>query len=222
LVLEAAAGSAGVSPTTSRKWFVEAGGVMPATPASGRVKPRLTFEQREDIAMLKGQKVSDADIARQVGCDRSTVGRELKKGMTRDRDLHQPSYRASTAQKMAEWRARRPKPTKLAVSDRLRAVAQAGLEEERSPEQIANRLPLDYPDDPELRVSHETIYKALYVQGRGELRRDLHRRLRTGRALRKPAALLVSAAAGSRAWSTSPTGPPRPTTGGCPATGKAT
>jgi transposase, IS30 family len=186
LVLEAAAGSAGVSPTTSRKWFVEAGGVMPAAPAHGRVRPRLTFTQREEIAVLKSQKLTHVEIARQVGCHPSTVGRELTKGMTRDRDLHKPTYRASTAQKKAEWRARRPKISKLAASDRLREVVQAGLEEEHSPEQIANRLPLDHPDDPELRVSHETIYQALYVQGRGELRRDLHRRLRTGRALRRP------------------------------------
>ena len=95
-------------------------------------------------------------------------------------------YRASTAQKKAEWRARHPKLTKLAGSDRLRHVVQAELEKEHSPEQIANRLRLDYPEDLELRVSQETIYKALYVQGRGELRRDLHRRLRTGRALRQP------------------------------------
>jgi transposase, IS30 family len=62
----------------------------------------------------------------------------------------------------------------------------ARLEKEHSPEQIAERLRIDFPDDAEMWVSHETIYKALYVQGRGELRRDLHQRLRTGRALRKP------------------------------------
>jgi transposase, IS30 family len=185
LTVEDAAGSAGVSRTTGRKWFIEAGGVMPAVQTPAQVKPRLTIEQREDIAMLKSRNVSNADIARHVGCDRSTIGRELAKGTTvRDKQL--PVYRASTAQKKAEWRARRPKTTKLAGSDWLRQVVQAELEEEHSPEQIANRLPLDYPDDPELRVSHETIYKALFVQGRGELRRDLHRRLRTGRALRKP------------------------------------
>ena len=172
--------------------------------------------------MLRAQQVSNAEIARRIGCHPSTVGRELTKGMTRDRDLHQPTYRASTAQTKAEWRARRPKTSKLARSGRLRQVVQAGLEEERSPEQIANRLRLDHPDDPELRVSHETIYQALYVQGRGELRRDLHRRLRTGRALRKPAGPSGSGGAGSRAWSTSPNALPRPTTGQCPATGKGT
>jgi transposase, IS30 family len=185
LSIEEAAGWAGVSRTTGQKWFIEAGGVMPPAQAPGRVKPRLRFEQREEIAVLHGQKLSNAEIARQIGCHRSTVGRELKLGTTvRDKQL--PVYRASVAQKKAEWRARRPKLTKLAGSDRLRQVVQAELEKEHSPEQIANRLVLDYPDDSELRVSHETMYKALYVQGRGELRRDLHRRLRTGRALRQP------------------------------------
>lgn len=182
---EEAAGSVGVSAATARGWFVEAGGVMPPAQARGQTRPRLTFEQREDLAMLHAKGLSDAEIARQLGCHRSTVGRELTKGTTvRDKQL--PVYRASTAQKKSEWRARRPKTSKLAASDRLRQVVQAELEKEHSPEQIANRLRLDYPDDLELRVSHETIYQAVYIQGRGALRRDLHVRLRTGRALRKP------------------------------------
>jgi IS30 family transposase len=74
----------------------------------------------------------------------------------------------------------------LTSHPRLRQEVQARLEQEHSPKQIAHRLELDFPDDPEMRVTHETIYHALYVQGRGELRRDLHKRLRTGRALRKP------------------------------------
>ena len=90
------------------------------------------------------------------------------------------------AQSKADRRAHRPKPTKLASSPGLRRQVQDRLEEENSPEQIAGRLRLDYPDHPEMWVSHETIYKALYVQGRGELRRDLANRLRTGRTVRKP------------------------------------
>jgi len=98
----------------------------------------------------------------------------------------QPKYKPSVAQAAAEHRARRDRPTKLATNPRLRAAVQDRLEEEHSPEQIAVRLKMDFPDEEDMRVSHETIYKALYVQGRGELRRDLHKRLRTGRALRKP------------------------------------
>lgn len=95
-------------------------------------------------------------------------------------------YRASHAQAQAEDRARRPKPGKLARNPALQQQVQAWLELLWSPEQIAARLHQDHPDRPEMRVSHETIYQALYVQGRGELRRELTRRLRTGRALRRP------------------------------------
>jgi IS30 family transposase len=95
-------------------------------------------------------------------------------------------YRASHAQAKAEDRARRPKPGKLALRPQLREQVQAWLELRWSPEQIARRLREVYPDQPEMWVSHETIYRALYVQGRGELRRELTRCLRTGRALRRP------------------------------------
>jgi transposase, IS30 family len=86
----------------------------------------------------------------------------------------------------AEERARRPKPSKLAVNGDLRGWVQGKLEEDWSPEQVSRRLAAEFPDDPEMRVSHEMIYQALYVQGRGALRRELVRHLRTGRALRKP------------------------------------
>jgi IS30 family transposase len=95
-------------------------------------------------------------------------------------------YRASTAHGRAEDRSRRAKATKLAGNDRLHAQVQAWLLERFSPEQIAARLVVDFPDEPEMRVSHETIYRALFVQGRGELRRELAVCLRTGRAMRKP------------------------------------
>ena len=110
----------------------------------------------------------------------STVSRELRRAPGRG------SYRASTAQADADQRATRPKPGRLATSPRLHAEVVARLDQRHSPEQIAERLPVDFPDDPEMRVSHETIYKALYVQSRGELRRELTRRLRSGRTLRKP------------------------------------
>jgi IS30 family transposase len=151
----------------------------------------LTFEQREEIAILhatrtpQGARTTNAEIARRVGCHRSTVGRELALNSTTYTDGHRARYRASMAQKRTDWRARRPGTAKLATSDRLRRVVQDQLEEEHSPEQISARLKIDFPDDAEMRVSHEAIYQALYVQGRGGLRRDLHQRLRTGRGLRK-------------------------------------
>jgi IS30 family transposase len=180
-----AAVAVGVSVHAGRNWFVERGGVMPQPSAPAHQRPRLTFEQREEIAWLKAEKKSDAEIAEVVGCNRSTVWREVKNGSTTFPD-RKPRYKASVAQAAADQRARRWAPGKLATHPGLHAQVQSGLEEEHSPEQISERLKMDFPDEPEMRVSHETIYKALYVQGRGELRRDLHKRLRTGRALRKP------------------------------------
>ena len=158
---------------------------MPKIPATTQVRPRLTFEQREDIAVLFAAGHDKAEIARQVGCHRSTIGRELGLNAKTFTDGHRPRYRASTAQKRTDWRARRAGASKLAASDRLRAVVQDLLEEDLSPEQISGRLKIEFPNDAEMRVSHEAIYQALYVQGRGALRRDLHQRLRTGRALRR-------------------------------------
>lgn len=181
----------GVSRTAGEAWFRDAGGVIPRAVEPAQIRPRLTFEQREEIAILHATKAPDgarttnAEIARRVGCHPSTVGRELALRSTTFNDRRLPKYRASTAHAHAERSARRSAPSKLATSDRLRQVVQDQLEEEHSPEQISARLKIDFPDDAEMRVSHEAIYQALYVQGRGGLRRDLHKRLRTGRALRK-------------------------------------
>jgi IS30 family transposase len=90
------------------------------------------------------------------------------------------------AQALAELRGRRPKTAKLAGSDELRGWVQEHLEMKWSPEQVSKRLVIEFPGRPEMRVSHETIYQSLYVQGRGALRRELAASLRTGRALRKP------------------------------------
>jgi len=94
-------------------------------------------------------------------------------------------YRAVAAQQAAEARARRPKPRKLEHQP-LQARVQSELEKKWSPEEIAARLTREFPDEPAMRASHETIYRALYVQGRGSLRRELTACLRTGRAIRKP------------------------------------
>src|SRR3954470_24355184 len=179
-----AAVAVGVSVAGGRRWFVERGGVMPRSPRPAVQRPRLNFEQREEIALLRAGGESNASIARAVGCHRATVGRELAAGSTTFPD-RRPRYKASVAQAAADRRARRSADGKLGTHTPLHREVQTGLEDEYSPEQISARLRMDFPEDPEMRVSHETIYKALYVQGRGELRRDLHKRLRTGRALRK-------------------------------------
>ena len=82
-------------------------------------------------------------------------------------------------------RARRPKLSNLAKNDTLRCEVQSRLELFHSPEQIATRLRIDFADKPEMWVSHEAIYQAIYVQGRGSLRRELHQCLRTKRAIRR-------------------------------------
>jgi transposase, IS30 family len=118
-------------------------------------------------------------IARRLGRSTSTVTRELARNGARR------SYRAASADARALERARRPKLAKLVRSPRLRAEVERRLVERWSPRQIAARLRLDFADDPEMRVSHETIYRSLYVQTRGALRRELASRLRSGRSHRR-------------------------------------
>jgi len=182
-----AAVGAGVSPFAGKKWYRNRGGVLPPQPKASGSRPRLTLEQREEIAVLLAERHTPAEIARRIGVHRATVGREIKRGATLIPD-RRPVYRATMAQTRAEWRARKSgqaQQTKLAANPRLGEEVQKRLLDEESPEQIAGRLKLDFPDEPEMWVSHETIYKELYVQGRGTLRRDLHQRLRTGRAVRR-------------------------------------
>ena len=146
----------------------------------GHSPHRLSFVERERISRGIAAGESDSEIARAIGRHRSTVGREIKRCGGRRR------YRALRAEQLATWRARRPKPTKLAVCPRLRAAVEAGLARRWSPQQIAARLRVEYPDDMVMRISHETIYQSLFVQARGELRRQLTACLRTGRRTRKP------------------------------------
>jgi IS30 family transposase len=143
----------------------------------------LSFAERCRIEAMVRVGMSQAQIAREVGRHPSTISREL----ARNRTVRAGgSYGAVNAQSKADAAARRPKPGKLATHARLRDQVQDRLRQHHSPEQIARRLRSEFPDDPEMWVSHETIYQSLYVQARGELRRDLHKRLRTGRALRTP------------------------------------
>ena len=178
----AAAEAAGVSRTSGRRIFGERGGVMPRHSPLTRFGS-LTFAEREQIAVLRAAGMGVRAIAIEVRRSASTVSRELRRRPT----TQTPSrYLASTAQADADAKARRPKPARLATNVRLRGEVQARLVHNHSPEQIAARLREDFPDDPEMWVSHETIYQSVYVQGRGGLKRELTRHLRTGRAMRKP------------------------------------
>jgi len=196
----------GVSETGGLQWFRQRGGVNPQWgEPEGQQRPRLSIEEREEIMIGTRGKESIRSIAGRLGRAPSTIMREIDKngrchGATgRYRALHRfganrggwdakSGYRASLAQARSEARARRAKTGKLARCPELRAAVEGLLIKKHSPEQIAGVLAKAYPDRPEMQVSHETIYKAIYVQGRGELRRELHRCLRTGRALRKPRA----------------------------------
>jgi transposase, IS30 family len=181
LPLREAAAAAGVGRGQAERWFREAGGVKGNGAAGGKGR-YLSLAEREEIAVGLAAGLAQAEIARRLGRAASTVSNEIARNSTRGRYR----YRAVAAQARAEERARRPKPAKLAVNGELREWVQRKLKKNWSPEQISARLAIGFPDDPEMRVSHETIYQALYVQGRGALRRELVRHLRTGRALRKP------------------------------------
>jgi transposase, IS30 family len=166
---------------TAEVWFRLAGGVAacgPRGPVSGRF---LSLAEREEIAIGLAAGLSQRVIAARLGRSPSTVCREIRRNKAAT-----VAYRAGPAQSHAEYRARRPRTARLAADPVLRAWVQDKLECKWSPEQISEMLKREFPDDRRMRVSHETIYQSIYVQGRGALRRELAACLRTGRAIRKP------------------------------------
>ncbi len=214
---EAAAVGVGVSAPVGARWFRHGGGMPPISLAepTGRY---LSFAEREEIALLKVQGCGVRDIARRVGRDPGTISRELRRNTAtragervyrasvaqwkaelaarrpklaklasniRLRDYVQARLAGEVTDAQGRsipgpnvtWKSRRHGPRK----DRRWGAAW-------SPEQISHRLRVDFPEDESMRISHEAIYQALYVQGRGALRRELSACLRTGRALREPRA----------------------------------
>jgi IS30 family transposase len=163
-----------------RAFVRQTGGVRRHPPH--RAQRCLSMAEREEISRGVAAGVSCRAIACRLGRAPSTVPRELARNGGRHH------YRAQAADAAAYRRAARPKPTKLATEPRLRTVVEAKLALRWSPQQIAGWLPLAYPQDPVMRVSHETIYLSLFIQSRGALRRELQRCLRTGRAMRYPRA----------------------------------
>jgi len=143
------------------------------------VTGRLSLEDRAEIHAGLARGDSGAAIARRLGKHPSTITREIAGNGGRQH------YRPLGAHRQALKRAHRPQPTKLESNARLRRYVEQQLRLMWSPEQIARRLVAEFPDDAEMRVSHETIYLSLYVQGRGELRKELADCLRTGRAIRR-------------------------------------
>ena len=199
----------------ARRWFREAGGVKGNGPGavSGRY---LSLAEREEIAVGLAARKSLREIARELGRPVSTVSREVARNGPRGR------YRAVRAQALAELRGRRPKEAKLAGNDELRCWVQGKLEMKWSPEEISARLTLEFPGRAEMRVSHETIYQSLYVQGRGALRRELTASLRTGRALRRPRRTEGERRGKIAGMVMISERPARRRTGRCPGTGRVT
>ena len=171
---------AGVSVATGSAWILERGGIRPRPPVprSPRV---LSIEEREELSRGLAERLSMTQIARRLHRSPSTVTREVERNCDA-----RGNYRAVAADRRAVLRMRRPKPAKLARHGERRRVVEKRLTLHWSPEQISRSLRRDFPDRPEMQVSHETIYQSLYVQSRGALRRELAACLRTGRALRKP------------------------------------
>ncbi len=214
---EDAAAAAGVSLAVGSRWFRQAGGMPPISlaPVSERY---LSFAEREEMAILHAQRVGVREIARRVGRSASTISRELRRNASTrsnavvyrattaqwhaERRASRPKVSKLAANpRLCEYVQERlagaiARPNgELVPGPEVRFIGRRhGRRQDRrwakswSPEQIANRLRVDFPDDDSMRISHEAIYQALYIQGRGALKRELVACLRTGRALRVPRA----------------------------------
>ena len=214
---EDAAAEAGVSSAVGTRWFREAGG-MPSlvlAPLSGRY---VSFAEREEIAILHAQRLGVREIGRRVGRSPSTISRELRRNAsTRSNELtyrattaqwhaERRASRPKVAKLAVNDRLREyvqdrlagqiarsdgrpvPGPDVRFIGRRHGRRADRRWAKSWSPEQISNRLRVEFPDDESMRISPESIYQALYIQGRGALKRELVACLRTGRALRVPRA----------------------------------
>lgn len=157
--------------------LAETGGIRPALRRRSRLA--LTLAEREEIsrAMVAGHSIRS--IASSLGCAPSTISREIK------RNGGEEHYRASQADQAAWDRARRPKTCKLAQNRTLARIVAGKLQLEWSPQQIAGWLKRTYPDDDNDQVSHETIYRSLFIQARGALKKELLQHLRRTRGMRR-------------------------------------
>ncbi|ASR54753.1 IS30 family transposase [Cellulomonas sp. PSBB021] len=212
---EEAAAGVGVSWPVGSRWFRHAGGMapLPLAEPTGRY---LSFHEREELALLKARGLGVRAIARELGRDPGTISRELRRnaatrGGKPEYRATVAQWKAQTAARRPKpaklvINARLQEYVQVRLSGQLRrpdgtlaagpATTWKGLNKPHrsdrrwatawSPEQISRRLVIDFPDDEDMRISHEAIYQALYIQGRGALQRELVACLRTGRALRKP------------------------------------
>ena len=180
----------GWSTSGVRGYLVRCGGIRPAP--RRRSPGRLSVTEREEISRGLAAGLSLRSIAAGLGRAPSTISREVAAHGGRGR------YRAAPADQQAWARARRRKACKLATHPELRDIVGEQLKQKWSPQQIAGWLKATHPDDPEMQVSHETIYRTLFIQSRGALRKELTACLRTGRVIRRPAGTRLPDGRGGR------------------------
>ena len=166
------------------RWILVANGGVAPLPRS-RPAHCLTLADREEISRGLAAGLSFREISRRLGRPASTISREI------GRNGGPKSYRANRADEQAWARARRPKPCVLAMNPVLRQLVAQRLVQRWSPEQIAAWLKLEFPAEESLRVSHETIYRSLFIQARGALKKELCAHLRTHRKMRRSKASAV-------------------------------
>ncbi|WP_237342242.1 IS30 family transposase [Williamsia soli] len=186
-----AATRAGFSERHGRYLVTKAGGVIPTVKVPDVVSDRgegpqgryLSWSERDLLSVKHAAGQGVREIARDMRRSPSTISRELKRNT-----ISHKRYAAGSAQRCAEARLPRPKPRKLTVNVALGRYVWDKLSgaEHFSPEQICARLVIDFPDDLSMRISPETIYQCIFVLPKGELKREVKRCLRTGRAVRKP------------------------------------
>ena len=205
--LARAGDAVGASRETVRRWCIAegirfvrgcmGGAILPGPPPTEHKHGRLDLAQRLAIGMGIAAGNSHAEIARGIGFSRSTVSREIARHLGQD-----GAYDPYAAQMSAERAARRPKERKTDRFPRLRGYVLDGLSQRWSPRQISAKMREDFPDDEEMRVSHEAIYRALYVQGKGALRQELklEKALRSGRKSRLPQSRLAAKRGGDKSW----------------------
>jgi transposase, IS30 family len=158
--------------------IAEAGGMAPSTDSANH--NALTYAEREEILLGLHHNQSYRAIGDRLSRSHTTISREVERNGGRD------SYQAWRAARETERRSLRPKPVKLETNTKLRTYVIVGLHKKWSPEEIAGRLLVDHPDDAEMRVSHETIYRWLYVHCERELKAELIKAMRSPRPMRTP------------------------------------
>ncbi len=171
----------GVSLEYVRQVDLILGGVY--RPQDSDYDPRyLDREERYELARLIDAGHSIRQTARQMRRDPATISRELR----RNRDPRTGRYLPEKAHRVAWERQRRPKKSKIASDPLLRAEAQKLLDQRLSPDQVSGRLRVLFPDNQQMRISHESIYRSIYIYPRGEMARELKAALRSGRTVRRP------------------------------------